>query len=255
MPIIEGKQGIGKTTILRVIGGKWYKSISLTEQDKDTIQKMQGAWIIEVAELAAFSKRDIDSLKAFVTVCVDSSRFAYARNDKKYPRQSVFVGTINPEDNGYLLDKTGNRRFLPVLVNNIDIKSIEKHRDQLFAEAVELYRSGVKIYIEDKMLNEKAEQEQSKREEQDDWAEIILNWVNAHRMDISTKMTTCDVYIRAIGGKPEQYDQRIARRIGNILRRLNCGKSELAKINGVVGKFYDLSSLLKVQDEQNAWTE
>jgi hypothetical protein len=253
MIIFEGDQGIGKSKIVRALGGKWYKSITLTDRDKDTIQLMQGAWFIEVPELSVFAKRDIESLKAFISNPTDSARFAYGRNDRVYPRQSVFVGTINPEANGYLMDSTGNRRFLPIQLRNIKYDLIEKVVNQLFAETYLLYKQNVSIYISDKKMLNISMKHQTKREFHDDWGDQIVNWIRNNKLDVGTTMTTCDIYHKVLGGQIQHYDQRIGRRIGNILRKIGCGEPKLSKINGLVGKYFNISKLIKNTNLQ--WTE
>ena len=244
MIILEGDQGIGKSKIVRALGGDWYKSIPLTDRDKDTIQLMQGAWFIEVPELSVFAKRDIESLKAFISSPSDSARFAYGRNDRVYPRQSVFIGTINPESNGYLMDSTGNRRFMPVRLGNIQSELIELNRNQLFAEAMTLYKRRLPIYASTQQLVAMTTDQQKQREFHDDWQTVISNYLSSNRLDTSDLMTACEVYIKVFNGRVENYDQRISRRIANILRKLGCGEPKHTKVNGVQGKYFDVSRLL-----------
>jgi predicted P-loop ATPase len=151
------------------------------------------------------------------------------------------------------MDKTGNRRFLPVAVGNINVSAIERDRDQLFAEAVELFKSGIKIYIdEDKLFHDAIERQQA-REEQDDWAEFIIKKIEMHRLDISDKMTTCDIFVHLLEGRPDQYKPQIGRRIGNIMRKLGCEKPDMpTRVNGILGKYYDISPL-KVSNK--GWEE
>lgn len=246
MPILEGKQGVGKSSLVKALGGEFYKNISLMERDNTTIQLMRGGWIIEVPELAVFAKRDIESLKSFISNDVDFARFVYQQEDKVFPRKSTFIGTINPGSNGYLMDETGNRRFLPVEINKVDFELFYKFRDQLFAEAVELYKSGIPIYVEDDPeLEEEVKMQQKKREEHDDWAELIINNYNRMSPDLSDKMSGIDIYQRLIGGQADKYDQKIARRIGKIMLNLGSGRANLEKINGQTARYFDMSVISK----------
>lgn len=244
MPILEGEQGIGKSSVIRVLGGEWYKEVSLIERDRDTVQKLQGAIIVEVAELAAFAKRDIDSLKAFITHPSDFARFAYARNDKKYPRQSTFIGTVNPDETGYLNDTTGNRRFLPVLIARADIIGLINARDQLFAEAYQLYLKGVNIYFNDKKMLLMAKEQQELREPVDPWAECIIKWARTQTPEILENVTCMNIYINVLGERKGTCDKRITGRIANILKKLGCKKAVLKRIDGELGRFWDLSNLV-----------
>jgi putative DNA primase/helicase len=245
MIILEGDQGTGKSKLVRALGGQWYKAISLMDRDHNTIQLMQGSWIIEVPELSVFAKRDIESLKAFISNPIDFTRFAFGRQDKAFPRQSVFVGTINPESNGYLMDPTGNRRFLPVKLGAINIELIESMRDQVFAEALLMYKSGVPVHVTNEELSKIVITEQYAREFHDDWSTIIYNYININRNDMSRFMTAGDIYNRALNGENVHYDQRIGRRIANLMKRMGCDDPQHTFVNGIQGKYFDVSKLWK----------
>lgn len=248
MPIFEGSQGTGKSSLVRVLGGDWYKNISLTERDHNTIQRMQGAWFIEVAELAVFAKRDIESLKDFISTPIDSTRFVYNRNDRFIPRQSIFIGTINPSTGGYLMDETGNRRFWPISLGEINLKLLEKNRDQLFAEAVQLYKSGIPVYIENNNheLMRMATEQQQLREDNDEWADVIHAGLYKIKDDVGSKIRAIDVYQRIIGGDLDKYDKKTSIRLGRILRKMSGCAPENNTINGITGKYFDVSSILNI---------
>ncbi len=167
MVILEGVQGCGKSTLLKVLGGEWTLEGLPNKQDlnnKDVIQAMQGYWLIEVEELAVMRKSDVDSLKAFITRQTDKARFAYAKEAKTYHRQCVFVGTTN--DDEYLLDSTGNRRFLPIEVGVIDLAGVKVIRDQLWAEAVHLWNqkpTAAALMLPQSMWSDAAEEQEDRR--------------------------------------------------------------------------------------------
>jgi len=221
--ILEGAQGLKKSMAVEALGAPWFKAISLTDnRDRDTIQKMQGAWIVEVPEMTCFKRQELDSLKAFITTQVDHSRFAYGRTDKKYPRQCIFVGTINPEVIGYLTDKTGNRRFLPVDIGEINVAKIRIDKDMLFAEAWALYKKGFPLYIKDKKILNLALEEQGKREIQDGWTNEILNYLQNPSVE---RITAIEIYVKALEGKKERFNPFIGRRIANIMKYLGYNQS------------------------------
>lgn len=152
MMIMEGGQGIGKTTFFNTLGGEWYLDTQLntSESKKDIIDIMRTAWIIEIADLAGFRKHEHDSLRAFVSRRIDRVRLSYARRSDDFPRQCVFVGTHNPSgDNEYLKDDTGNRRYWPVVANKIDLVKTKEWRDQLWAEAMVKYKDEI-LFIDNK---------------------------------------------------------------------------------------------------------
>lgn len=112
--VLEGGQGIGKSGLCKIMGGEWYGEFTVNPHDKDTIQLMQGKWIMEIAEMAQGRKVENEAKKAFITRATDKARLAYGRLAAEYPRQSVFFATTNPKADGvYLDDDTGNRRWWP----------------------------------------------------------------------------------------------------------------------------------------------
>ena len=167
MVILEGAQGCGKSTLIKVLGGDWTLEglPSTTGMDnKDVIQAIQGHWLVEVEELAVMSKSDVESIKAFVSRTADKARFAYAREAREYQRQCVFIGTTN--DAEYLLDSTGNRRFLPVEVNTVDLAELRKDRDQIWAQAVQLWGANPteeSLFLDTSLWDVAGEQQELRR--------------------------------------------------------------------------------------------
>ena len=114
--VISGPQGVGKSTLLSRLGMSWFSdSLTLSDMnDKTAAEKLQGAWILEIGEMAGMKKADLEKVKAFLTRQDDKYRASYARRVTNHPRQCVFFGTTN--EAGYLRDVTGNRRFWTVHV-------------------------------------------------------------------------------------------------------------------------------------------
>lgn len=162
MLILEGQQGMRKSTLLRTLAGEWFADTGLVLGDKDSYQQLQGVWLYEIPELDAFSKADVMRIKAYVASQEDYFRASFDRRAAKYPRQVVFAGTTN-EDH-YLTDPTGNRRFWPVRVTRrIDIDWVLSVRDQLFAEAMERVRAGKRMHpLPDEELELFAPQQQAR---------------------------------------------------------------------------------------------
>ena len=145
MLILEGEQGMRKSSLFAALGGAYFADTGLVLGDKDSYQNLQGKWIYEFAELDSLGKADVTKVKSFVASSVDRFRASFDRRACDYPRQCVFGGTTN-EDH-YLTDPTGNRRFWPVRISRqIDIEWVLSVRDQLFAEAMERVRAGKRMH-------------------------------------------------------------------------------------------------------------
>lgn len=172
--VLNGPQGIGKSTLIAILGGEWYSdSLSLTDMnDKTAAEKLQGYWILEIGELAGMKKADIDKVKAFISRQDDKYRASFGRRVTPHPRQCVFFGTTNAAG-GYLRDITGNRRFWTVKVPGGT--SCTRHPwdltlddvRQIWAEAVYRLDGGEQLYL-DAALEQTAKAEQSAATEQDE---------------------------------------------------------------------------------------
>ncbi len=147
MLILEGRQGLGKSRALKIIGGEWFCDTPIEIGNKDAFMAMQGSLILEMAELESIrNAKDLDAVKAFITSPRDTYRQPYARRIVSIPRRCVFAGSVNHAH--YFHDPTGNRRFWPVTCTAIDDRALERDRVQLWAEAMAAYRSGEKWHPE-----------------------------------------------------------------------------------------------------------
>lgn len=134
MPILEGPQGMRKSTVLNVLAGDWFADTGFVLGDKDSLQMLQGRWLYEISELDAMARAEVTKIKAFIASRLDWYRASFDKRPREYPRQLVFAGTTN--EHQYLIDGTGNRRFWPIDVTRIiDTEWVEEVRDELFAEA------------------------------------------------------------------------------------------------------------------------
>lgn len=172
MLVLEGRQGVGKTRVTReLFGAQWYAEAMTSPSDKDFFQALQGRWVVEIGEMESFTKSEVGKIKQAITAQEDTFRASYARFARSYPRRCVFVGTTNEDQ--YLRDPTGGRRFLPVRVSGVDVAKIVGARDQLWAEAAHLYRQGFDYWT----LPATAEEEQEARYQADVWEERIARWL------------------------------------------------------------------------------
>lgn len=156
VPIIAGKQGLGKSTLFQRLGGDFFTdSLRSLGNTKDDYQLLIGAFIIELGELSSMSTTETDQIKSFVSARSDKIRLPYARTTQTYKRTCVFAGTTNTSQ--YLNDLTGNRRFLPMPVNHKPKMDVFQLNDdviqQIFAEAYLLYKNGEKLFLDDILDN------------------------------------------------------------------------------------------------------
>lgn len=200
MPVLEGSQGKGKSTLLSVLGGKFYAELTDSLDSKDFFVSIQGKWLVEIAELDAFRKSDVTRIKQVLSSQVDRFRPPYGKHSIDSPRRAVFAGTTNESD--YLRDATGARRFWPVLVGDVNLEWLRQNREQIFAEAVEQYQ-GRATWWE---IPEQAHQEHTDaRREDDAWEAPIADYCQG-RSDVLIS----DVLHLAVGvdlakqGKAEQ---------------------------------------------------
>ena len=160
--VLDGKAGIGKSTLLRRLGGEWFSdSLSLVDtRDKTAAEKLQGVWIMEIGEMQGSRKADLNELKGFISRQIDEYRAAYGRVVERHPRTAIICGTTN-STTGFLRDTTGNRRFWPVPVPGGGKLSVwdmtEDTRLQIWAEALEDLSAGEDCYLDAEMEQVAAE--------------------------------------------------------------------------------------------------
>ena len=175
MLVLEGPQGARKSSAIAALcpEPKWFTDgLKLDEAAREVIEQSSGKWIVEVAELGGMRKADVDNLKAMLSRSTDSARLAYGRHKQDRPRRFIMFGTVNPGANGYLKDATGNRRFWICPVGQIDVETIKRDRDQLWAEAVYRWRDGEPNWLSDTVTCD-AEKVADERREDVPWADVL----------------------------------------------------------------------------------
>lgn len=183
VPVLDGDQGIGKSTIVKdlVTADYYSETLSLTDMDdKSGAEKLQGFWVVEIGELAGMRKADIEKVKAFLSTSDDKYRPSYGKVVESHPRQCIVIATVNGE-RGYLRDITGNRRFWIIKVHQKKQKKTwsftEEYRQQFWAEAKEIWKSGEKLYLEGDILEE-AEKAQKGAMETDERVGMVEEYLN-----------------------------------------------------------------------------
>jgi predicted P-loop ATPase len=227
MPVFEGKQGLRKSSALGVIGGKWFAECHENILSKDFYGVLQGKMLVEIAEMHAFSKADVNRIKGIISCREDRYREAYGRRASDHPRQSVFAGTTNADD--WNRDETGARRFWPVACTAIDLQYIHDHRDQLFAEAVARKRRGESwwdVPVED------AEKHQDARRPEDSWEDVIRHRITGREWVRIEELLTYTLDIPL--GRQTNADQN---RVAKVLRLLKWN-TKLIRIDGIVTRVW-----------------
>lgn len=226
--VLEGDQDTGKSRLCAALGGDFYGDFIIDPHNKDTIQNLQGKWIIEMSEMEVTRRADVSALKAFITRTTDKARLAYLRLSAEFPRQCVFIGTINPEaDGAWLKDDTGNRRFWPVAQHGIiDVSGLRAVKDQLFAEAVQIMKSkkGEPLYMESKLLKDMAKGEASLRHAEHSWTEGISVWLSGQKEERNF-ITAREIFLEALAGTDQRLGRKETVSIATVMRHLGWTKT------------------------------
>jgi len=246
VPIIIGEEGILKSTFWRRLGKQWFSDTFFKVDGKDALEQIQGAWIIEIAELAGLKKGDAESVKHFMTKQVDQFRPAYGFVTQKFYRQNIFVGTSNVDQ--VLKDPTGNRRFLPIranverIVKDVDTGLVGSEIDLIWAEAVNYYMQGEKLYFSEEatVLARAIQADHMETDERAGYIESYLNlllpkdWAKvdvferqayfADRRNAKgeprTEVTVAEIWAECLGKPREDMSKYNTREINDLLRGL-----------------------------------
>lgn len=194
MLVLNGSQGIGKSTLIAKLGGEWFSdSLSLNDtKDKTAAEKLQGYWILEIGELAGLRKAEVETLRSFLSRQNDIYRASFGRRTTPHPRQCVFFGTTNAES-GYLRDTTGNRRFWPVKTPGGGSKcSWDLTQDevlQIWAEVMHYVNAGEPLYL-DPEVDALAKAEQREAMESDEREGLVREYLDTLLPDNWEQMDT-----------------------------------------------------------------
>lgn len=215
IPVLEGPQGTGKSSALRILAGPGNHSDNeiLGLDTKAQMEAMEGVWIYELSELSGLNKSEVERVKAFASREVDRARMSYARYSEARGRQTVFIGTTN--ENKYLKDRTGNRRFLPIKTGDIDLKALERDRDQLWAEAA-FREAGGETIVLPRDLWAAAAAEQADRLEDDPWMEK-LGSVNGRAFGDEARISTAEILEYVLGIPTERQHQGYGKRVAALM--------------------------------------
>lgn len=219
MVVFEGLQGTRKSSALRILGGLWYMLATESINSKDFQQALRGSWLSEIGELESFSRADRDRIKAIISNPIDKYRGSYERHVREYPRQCMFAGTTNRDDWGN--DDTGLRRFWPVWCGDINLVGITDNRDQLFAEAMHVFRAGASWWETPATPTLAAQRD---RQSEDIWTSLVLEHLIG-----KTEIHLPDVLRDACKVREAEMSHTHKLRLGSILRLAGWSKSNVRR--------------------------
>ncbi|WP_414589579.1 VapE domain-containing protein [Scytonema sp. PCC 10023] len=230
--VLQGDQGIQKSTFWRTLAvdPQWFDdTIASSSNDKDERLKLRRFWILELAEIeSVFKRKEIASLRGFLTTKCDNLRVPYGRSIESFARTSCFVASVNPSQ--FLVDPEGHRRFwvVPVSTGRIPVEKLVEERDLLWAAAVHAYRKGEQHWLTPK--EEKRNALLNKRHEvEDSWQEIIDFYLeNQSEVTVSSILSNC------LKMEVGRHDRSSQMRVVESLKRLGWVKREKKKVNGKV---------------------
>lgn len=259
MLTIIGKQGIGKSLIVKKLGMQWFSDTVTDIKGKEAYEALDGVWIMEMGELAALKKAEREAIKGYISKQEDTYRKAFARNVTVNKRQCIFVGTTN--DTEFLNDSTGGRRFWIVETDaSKRTKTVwddlsQQEVDQIWAEALYYYHDGENIMYMDKNISEHATMVQAQHSQHNTYIGVVLEflkaelpvdwdnksllerrqWINANDdfrenedplLIERTKVSAIEVWCEALGKDIAQLTNATARQINEAIESLEGWKRD-----------------------------
>jgi len=219
--VLEGDQGGGKSTAIKILAGveNFSDQDILTLDPKAQMEALEGIWLYEICELEGLSRADTAKVKAFASRAVDQGRPAYARFKEARPRQAILIGTTN--DDKYLRDTTGNRRFWPVKVGRVSLDALIRDRDQLWAEAA-YWEAKVESLVLAEDLWPLAQVEQESRLEDDPWLDALshLSVTTDNVVGEFVRVSTADLLTIYLEIPKERQQQYQTKRLAAVMRKL-----------------------------------
>lgn len=213
-----GPEDLGKSRFFKTLfGAEWFSDESMDMRDKDARLLLQRVWCLEWGELAAMRSSAWEETKAFITRTMNDFRQPYGRKLARKPRHCVIVGTANEEK--FLLGREGERRFWPLAIprgHEIPLDKVAEWRDQLWAEAVHLFRAGEQWHLtaEEKALLRESHSE--KHIEQHPWEDLVAEWLTTWTAPVTTSV----VLEKAIRKPTFQWNRGDQMAVASVLKRL-----------------------------------
>ena len=216
VPILIGTEGIYKSGFVVELGKVEFFTALDTYEDKKAVEKTQGKWIVEMPELSATKKSEVEHEKAFITTTSVKVRLSYDRRAKEFKRQFVLVATTNETE--FLKSQTGNRRWWPIVCNNkiADFEAFKASVDMLWAEAVYLHQNGASTVLSDEA--EGISRTKTKQQEVvDDWMSLIWGYLEELEKEDITLTSVNDICENCLGIEPKYRNTMTRKRVRDIL--------------------------------------
>lgn len=215
--VLEGPQGIGKSTALRILFSPWFTDSPIRLGDREAAMVIRGRWGIELGELDAFNRAESTTAKNFFSQSEDRYRSPWGKRPQDVRRACVFAGTTN--ESMWLKDQTGNRRYWPVHIERVDRDELRTDRDQLWAEAVAMFHAGVPWHVdEDEQPLFDAAQEA--RLIRDAYEERIEAWLEQHRIEQGSKVSMSEILGSALNLDTSKWSRMEQTRVGQVMSRI-----------------------------------
>lgn len=228
--VLEGAQGLRKSSVAAVLGGEWFGDTDLDLQNKDSMSALRGKWLYEFPEMGSVTRVEASRQKSFLSRQVDEFRPVYGRREIRLLRQCVFVGTTNEWE--WNKDPTGGRRFWPVEVGEVNLDTLRAVRELLFAEALWRFESGEKFWPDQTEQKALFDPEQFAREQQDGLIDALHDWAFSRVSEFSI----ADAVMDGLKLDASKLTRDLQTRVGIALRKLGCEKVE--RRNGMIRYWY-----------------
>jgi len=244
MLTLRGRQGLGKSALIKKLGGEWFSDSFTTMQGKESYEQVQGVWLMEIGELAGMRKAEAETTKLFISKTSDRFRPAYGRRIQEFSRQCVFIGTTN--ETQFLRDTTGNRRFWVVDTPNAPTRDMWEDLTPevvqlIWGEAVDLYKKGEPLFLPPE-LESTARELQELYEEEDprlgivaqflerklptNWDAMDLfsrrQWLEGSEPGTIERTTVCayEIWAEALGQNPDRMEPYDGKRLAALMSKL-----------------------------------
>jgi|HubBroStandDraft_4_1064222.scaffolds.fasta_scaffold00027_45 hypothetical protein len=240
--VLEGREGTKKSGAIEILAGSenFSDQTILGLDDKAQQEMVQGVWLYEIADLAGITKAEVERVKAFASRKVDRARPAYGRSRVDRPRRCVFFATTNNDT--YLKSQTGNRRFWPVRAPRVNLDALTRDRDQLWAQAAYIERSGASVFLREAMWGEVGALQDSRRDH-DPWDDILRHVKGALNTEQTEyRISTRDIFELWLRVGGDKLTDTSAKRLCYTMTRLGWNGPKALRINDEVVRGYSRPS-------------